>query len=316
MIDAFLANDEVSLVRYRLRTHAAVVERTVIAEANVTMTGLPKPLHMRAAFTRAELRRGNVRLVTVPFASSRGNVSLLADALAKDTTYGLPRTPRSILADLRRAVDREGTRGSSNVNSALRFALNLAVSEELNALHAAGDGQLQSAAVYMSDVDEVLDATRDVRARVAPAVTGPSGCFLPKLRYLFYSGACAFTGHVQGRGLEWRRSLLFNGSSLRARLVAPHAVSVLTPGARKGLLHKGSGSFFHPRAHVFSAGSFRCASGADYDGWCVPCAWKMDQRGYLVTPRPACAPTVTHAGACVPRGACGAGTCPISWTRA
>lgn len=131
LIDAFMANDEVALVRYRLRQHAPIARRVVIAEANVTMTGFPKRMHIREALTSAELSQYGIRLVTVPFAldlshstlrnASSAHVMLMTDTLASES---LPRTPHTMLAALRVKVDREGVgvgSGGSNVNSALRY---------------------------------------------------------------------------------------------------------------------------------------------------------------------------------------------------
>lgn len=39
-----------------------------------------------------------------------------------------------------------------------------------------------SSAVYMSDVDEILDSTADITRLVGPSHAGALGCFLPKLR--------------------------------------------------------------------------------------------------------------------------------------
>ena len=67
LLDVFLANDEVDMVRFRLRLHSPVTTRFIIAESNYTHTGTPKPLHMRDSLAPSELTRYNVRLVVVPF---------------------------------------------------------------------------------------------------------------------------------------------------------------------------------------------------------------------------------------------------------
>ena len=45
------------MIRYRLALHASLATRTIIAEANVTHMGMPKPLYVREALSDAELRR-------------------------------------------------------------------------------------------------------------------------------------------------------------------------------------------------------------------------------------------------------------------
>ena len=71
LIDVFVANDEIDMVRYRLRLHASVTVRFIIAESNLTHTGKSKPLHIRSALSEEELQRYNVRLLAVPFTSDQ-----------------------------------------------------------------------------------------------------------------------------------------------------------------------------------------------------------------------------------------------------
>ena len=71
LLDVFMANDEVDMVRFRLRLHAGASCRTIIAESNFTHTGVPKPLHIRAALTADEIDRHNVRLLVVPFTAQQ-----------------------------------------------------------------------------------------------------------------------------------------------------------------------------------------------------------------------------------------------------
>lgn len=244
MLDAFIANDELELVRYRLRLHESIVSRVVIVEGNATITGLPKRLHIHEALTSAEIARFNVRLVTVPFAiaSCDGNASvrLLAEAI------GLLRTPPPLLKALQAATQ--------DVNSAMRFSLTLAVREELTAL--AKDSKLSDAFVHVSDVDELLDPSRSLTLRHHVSET-TSGCYMPLLRYYFYAPSCAFTG--LGRRLDWRRSLLFNGTRLLWWLTK----------------QDGAWNFVHLRGHILSQ-RVRCGTSDDFDGWHL--SYFMDSR--------------------------------------
>lgn len=267
MIDAFIANDEIALLRYRLRLHKNVTTRVIIAEGNATLSGLPKALNIRHALTPAELDEYNIRLVTVPFAPPRvvkGNRSA-GDFLPGDPiAIGLTRTPQNLLMALKREarleVDALGVR-TSGVNAAMRFTLNLAILEELNSLSPTA---LARASVYASDIDEILDtsprAALTLSRLVEPDASAGTGCFAPKLRYLFYSPHCALHAERHAgrmRRIEWRRSILFNASTLRARLTSRH----------------GHGAFFSPRYHILTPfGEHRirgqlCGQTSFYAGW-------------------------------------------------
>ena len=110
--------------------------------------------------------------------------------------------------------------------------------------------------------NDISFAVRSLSRLVAPDVSAGTGCFAPKLRYLFYSPHCALHaervhGSVQRRRIEWRRSILFNGSSLKARL---HS-------------RNGHGSFFSPRYHILPPFGERrihgqlCGQTSYYAGW-------------------------------------------------
>ena len=55
IVDMFTANDEIDMMRYRLRLHQPLALRTIILESNMTHSGHPKPLHMRNALTAEEI---------------------------------------------------------------------------------------------------------------------------------------------------------------------------------------------------------------------------------------------------------------------
>ena len=121
MLDVFPANDEIEMVRYRMRLHAPVTVRTIIVESSVTHSGHPKPLYMKQMLTRHELSQYNVRLLDVQFSPEtlkRANCSHIRCAYILEIGQ--------------------------------RHAVNKAIAEELAAL----DGEIL---VHSSDVDELLD---------------------------------------------------------------------------------------------------------------------------------------------------------------
>lgn len=78
LIDVFTANDEVAMMRFRLRLHTPIAHRTIILESNLTHSGLPKPLYMKSALTDGEISRHKITLVNVPFTQEvirKGNCS-------------------------------------------------------------------------------------------------------------------------------------------------------------------------------------------------------------------------------------------------
>ena len=52
MIDAFIANDELAMIQYRLRTHSAFCRRFIIAESNVSIQREPKRRHVWESLRR------------------------------------------------------------------------------------------------------------------------------------------------------------------------------------------------------------------------------------------------------------------------
>ena len=69
LLDAFMANDEVAMVWYRLQLHAPLAARTLISESLATHAGRPKRAYVAEALSAADLARHNIRLLTVPRAA-------------------------------------------------------------------------------------------------------------------------------------------------------------------------------------------------------------------------------------------------------
>ena len=200
LIDSFIANDEISFVRYRLHAHENITYRVLICEANVSITRSPKPWHVTDALTAEEIRRFNIRLVHIPFTLHRnvmsgrpfaryapvdgveqalGASSLLAASYHPSAArYGLPPSPRRTLlqANLERHV--ESAADDKEINNGMRFGLSIAIAEELEALPMAARSAEATADVFVhvSDLDEILDvdAVRAGVAGTAAAVERPS----------------------------------------------------------------------------------------------------------------------------------------------
>ena len=126
LLDAFIANDEIAMLRYRLRAHRPLTSRTVIAESNVSIQREPKRLWVREALSDAELRHFNVRLVFVPFVLSwsaelnRTVAEYVPPPRAHDGLKEESVRRSNMATDLLRSREAE-----KEVNSGMRDALNL-----------------------------------------------------------------------------------------------------------------------------------------------------------------------------------------------
>ena len=153
MLDIFSASDEIDMIRYRLRLHQPIAYRTIILEANVTHTGQPKPLHVRAALTAAEIARYNVELISVPFTTEEIN-----------RTRCSSRKCKLVLEDRQRNF------------------VNTLVASELATLREQPGGR-PDVLVHMSDVDELVDVHAVARLHMR-------GCVTPVLRMYAYGELC------------------------------------------------------------------------------------------------------------------------------
>ena len=214
MIDAFIANDELAMIQYRLRTHSAFCRRFIIAESNVSIQREPKRRHVWESLSRAELRRYNVRLVFVPFRLSWSRTwnRTVATYVHVESRGGLSRESVSssgLLEDLRQ-LRKEG----KEVNNAMRHALNLALREEL-----VEPTIFNASLVHMSDVDEILDPALGSTGLQQVLEKSGSACAFARMRYHSYSEHC-------GCAIEWQRSILFKAAALRT-LLASHPLLYL-----------------------------------------------------------------------------------------
>ena len=170
LLDAFIANDEIAMLRYRLRAHRPLTSRTVIAESNVSIQREPKRLWVREALSDAELRHFNVRLVFVPFALSssaelnRTVAEYVPPPRAHDGLREESVRRSNMAADLLRSRE-----GDKEVNEGMRDALNLAVLEELTRARQHRGHAANVTLVHLSDIDEILDAAPPLEPPAAGA---------------------------------------------------------------------------------------------------------------------------------------------------
>lgn len=195
LLDVFLINDELDMMRYRLALHAPLAARTIIAESRWTHSGQPKPLHAAASLTARELRTYNIRLLDVPYTRPEQLGSNGVLAVAK----------RSVNAAL--AVEIEHRR-----------YINQIILEEMHALLQTSEvrarGDDSDLIVHFSDVDELLDLdalSRAVRAFGLEALFARGGCRTPSLRGFYYGEQCPIVSTENF--YPWRRSVLFRARS-------------------------------------------------------------------------------------------------------
>ena len=153
LIDIFMINDEVSMMRTRLALHGPVTRRFIILESNVTFSGRPKPLHAQLNLTADECEQYNVVVLNVELSMSQ--------------RY-----------NAHRVVSKAGKGGEWTRELGQRAYVNRLVEEQVSAAAREGD-----ALVHMSDVDELLDPRVVRRARV-------DKCVSPYLRNYVYSEYC------------------------------------------------------------------------------------------------------------------------------
>lgn len=169
VIDVFTANDEVAMMRYRLRLHAPVAVRTIILESNLTHSGHPKPLYMRDALTPAEIKRHNIMLVNVPFTKDeqrRGNCS---SSRAGKCTWVFESAQRRYVNHLLQQVVDE-TMSASGADDTL---------------------------VHVSDLDELLDIEALRSEKIEE-------CVSPLLRNFVYGEHCPATFPPWARSVLFR----------------------------------------------------------------------------------------------------------------
>eukprot|EP00966_Prymnesium_polylepis_P311020 7186001-Prymnesium_polylepis.1 len=169
VIDVFTANDEVAMMRFRLRLHAPVAVRTIILESNLTHSGHPKPLHMRDALTQAEIRRHKITLVNVPFTHDEQRRANCSSSRAGRCTWVLESAQRRYVNHLLQRVVEESIEASG-----------------------AGD-----TLVHVSDLDELLDVEALRAERVEE-------CVSPTLRNFVYGEHCPATFPPWARSVIFR----------------------------------------------------------------------------------------------------------------
>jgi hypothetical protein len=181
-LDAFLFNQEVAMLRYRLALHSAFATATLIVESNSTFSGQPKPSLARSSLAAHELARYNVELFTFAPATllaqrpKRGPRGRLRCKLLSGEPGAIPICPTWLVENAQRA-------------SAARLI--------------ASSPRYSGHAVFFSDVDELLDPRAVPRALhllglrsrgSAESRTGHAAprrmCINPGLRSFYYGEHC------------------------------------------------------------------------------------------------------------------------------
>ena len=176
LVDMFTANDEIDMLRFRLRLHQPLVLRTIVLESNISHSGLPKPLHVRNALTADEIERFNVLLIQVPFTHEQLRRASCTNSVAGKCAWVLEMAQRRF------------------VNRLMQEQI-----EEINRTRG-----LDNVLFHMSDLDELLDLEIvEDAARVGQI----ERCVCPLLRVYVYGEHCP--SHYP----DWSRSVLFRASS-------------------------------------------------------------------------------------------------------
>ena len=117
LVDMFTANDEIDMLRFRLRLHQPLTLRTIILESNMTHSGHPKPLHMTNALTAEEIERFNVQLIQVPFTQEQLRRASCSNSAAGKCAWVLEMAQRRFVNRMMQEQIEEinRTRGLDNV---------------------------------------------------------------------------------------------------------------------------------------------------------------------------------------------------------
>lgn len=177
LLDVFLLNDEVEMMRYRLALHAPITLRTLIIECACTFTGKRKPLYARESLSASEIAAHRIRLIEIP--CTPGKRTNRTQAFTPDSDAN------STLVDAFFEMEFHQRRTSS-----------LILQQEVAELFRShGEDFL----VHVSDVDELLDPTLLMSAEIR-------GCRTPVLRHFHYGVHCAQYKPAFARSLVFRAS--------------------------------------------------------------------------------------------------------------
>ena len=188
LLDVFIANDELPMVRYRLRLHAPFATRTIIAESRLTHTGQPKAVYVSEGperLTHEELARHNVRLLEIVYSEKELKKS---NCSARACHNVLERRQRT--------------------------AINAAIAEEIATMD-------PRTLIHFSDVDELLDL--EAVAFIAPRAfhLNPGNATAAALRRWCVSPLMSgyqYSQHCPTPHPVWSRSVLCSGAWLRQEL--------------------------------------------------------------------------------------------------
>lgn len=217
IVDVTQFNDELSVLRYRLRLHSVFADTFVVAETAITYAGFKKPLHATNGLTAEEKTRYNVRIFVIP---------VLAE-IASPT-----KQPNWKRENHRICCHHQGP----NAVGALAFSLLLFPSPIRHPPHPPPSPSERIALnkyllehfprhlIFFSDVDELLDPEA-VRNTLLPSIhltkaAASAGCLTPRMRFYYYG--------VRARAQPPSRPAAFSSSS-HAYAYSPLPPSPITP---------------------------------------------------------------------------------------
>lgn len=150
-VDVVLFNDEVDMLRYRVRLHSTIFSHTVVAQSNLTLSSLPKPMHGARAFSPSERALLGITLLDVPLPPASFHPPNLRD---ERVAFLRERAMRNCVGRwLARSYPR--------------------------------------AVVHFSDVDELLEPqSAALHLAVAAAAQNVSACITPRHRLFNYAEVC------------------------------------------------------------------------------------------------------------------------------
>ena len=291
IIDAFLFNSELPMLRYRLGLHASFAVRTIVVESNATHTGQPKPLHALASLTVEEREKYHVRLVQATFPT--GAVEAVRCLFAMRLTGSAPNgsTPgheQACGAEGYRLYLDWNTRVGGTKKLALmigtmqRRALNHAILEEIVALNRSSAAPLHTAItassqllVHVSDVDELLDP----RA-VAKHTRQWGACMAVRSALFIYSEHCQLTQFRWMRSMlaraEWLAPLLRTHPETELRMVHDGMRILVENGCKHNPAHSPPALGVH-FSYFFDTDAILSKLGSIHDGGDTPWSKKLLQ---------------------------------------
>lgn len=205
ILDVFMVNDEIAMMRYRLKLHAPIALRTLVVESRYTFTGQPKPLLARSALSAAEIAAYRIRLLEInPDVKRHKHLLRVIDRDGTNSTIDAAKAKKVHLHT-------GGTLDSAFfiMEHGQRERLSYILRNEVQDLRRAHGSDFL---VFVSDVDEMLQAELLLQASILT-------CRTPTLRHYHYGVHCAAYKPVFARSLVFRASSPWLNFSIEHRRI-------------------------------------------------------------------------------------------------